>query len=643
MSFYTSSVSGGFWTTTASWTKQGGGSGWPGDGNDPLGDAALIASGSPIYLTGSVTVGLSATSSLLDAITISSRLHLMSGSRLTSKGCITVINGTSASINALVISSQSILKFDASDAAVVANQNHYALRLGNNIIQPWCALITRGQPGNWAEIISEVSGGAFPTRILSAFSNTGYFDVQGLKLTNVGRTQAGGTFATGAYPAMTVSPTASILNTLQDAWFFNCGGDVSNGVISISNVLENTQIVMRRVTTEGSTNPSRVLAWTGTPASFSLGTRSIEGCTFDGMFSVGTNQLSISESYFVVNNGTSFNTTATNITASDVFVHHINHASQQGTTYTPGIWKKVIHYRESSGSSPIGIAPPTTAWNTVYDGLIYQLSGTSALGSILSLGGNSALPTTFSVSNSLFLPRTDGGSGGSIQLGSSIFLNQKFEFNTICFPTSSSTNTVAGGFTFGVAAGAGMSSSVEYIRANLFLRTQATSSTFITTFANSGIYTASTPNIGPIDYNATTNISNTNMYFPPTTKYPTGIPGVITNATGTHDVNLFSFGETAQFVDATRDVPRFNIMLGGTGDSGSIFNTFKNRYLVTGSITTGSTLIRDMWTWIRVGWAPQNTRLANASHLGTTIGAVQMNVVAPNLRKRYYYYSTLFT
>lgn len=563
------SAQSGDWNSVTTWLT----------GNIPgIADTAIIEH--DVTVTSAVTVGTSGVEGTA-AITINSGAKLIiDNAMLTCRGDL-VVNSTLT--GALTLLAGGKLLFD--DTAIGTAQS-YELKLPASSGNPF---FVRGDPGNRCEI-GKVTGATNPTITKSSAIQRGV-DAEYCDFNNLGSasTQGARFYAYGG---------------AEKVRLINCNFD-SCGTINTFGYFGTDYVEVRNCTF---TNPldTEDLYYQNTTVN-TTGTRIFDNCVFMGKPTFITpKDVSIDNCYF----HQPFYVTAPNTQWASFSNNFIRKTNSSGFSVAGDVSNSFV-FNNHDDINPHGIYATFDTFDYVFDGMIFEHSGSNGEGDMI-LVGSPTQAQTVTVRNCIVLPNSVGGHSGTLitHMGS---INHTSRIHNNTFITATDSGGIAVGETY-----LGHAGQIEYCRNNIAWDTTPRNYLIRDYGVNDNI--PDLVSAANLDYNCIYNqLTGTNGPGYDQLEFSSGTPGQ-------NDVLANPY-----FTDSTRDLAKWaEEVLGATGDEPTKHLAAMAALQAVNNPNdpdyNASATVANLLSYIRAGFTPNNQSLRGAAHDGGDIGAVAVNV-----------------
>jgi hypothetical protein len=561
------------------------------------GDTVTIASSShTLTVNVNTTVGHSpGAGDAVAALLCNGPLVLAAGVKLTVRGDLKYANV------AITLQAGATLEFDASAAATPSTALYTAGPTAS--VQPNGGLVCNGTAGAHCTVQSNAGGAN------GRFSNNGFTT----QLNDYVCTYTDFLRIGDATHDALQNYISNNLTTFSftNCTFTNCGQ--VNNVANIPTTVSGWQMVDVKFTGTQSGNPLRVAS----PNALAAGTLVLRRVSFDKTPSFpGAKGILADTCYFHDRVGMSGS--YTNSQLVDCFVRK-DGAVTSGTIVPAATMTRVYALNDYPAGGNIHMwGPVMTNDDITFDGCVYEFNGPDGNGDFIDPAGSPTSIHTLTARNNLVLPTPSYPSAG--WQASALFIgllgntNMRFVVEHNTFPSTNSTDGIYCGDSFNPPAGYFTS-----VKSNLAWDNQGGSRGIFfynrhdTGAANTDVITTADYNCGwnmkvwtDANYGSALSAAGNTMYGTP-----------LSTAPGAHDLPTTT---NPQFKDTTRRLRTWGATQGADGtDAGAL-----------ALLQATPTLIPTMMSWVKSGWAPTNSALANAAHdsaspttvAGGTIGAV---------------------
>jgi len=292
-------------------------------------------------------------------------------------------------------------------------------------------------------------------------------------------------------------------------------------------------------------------------------------------------------------------------TADLVMLYNTSTSTGNPSNIMNGTITKLLSMRTGNSVNPHAFQI-TVRQNTTINGGIWEFGADAEAGDQLQVVTNPAVTTTFDISNVIAPPSPGNlGAGTFVNIshgGSSA--NNRISVQQCTSFFSNVANVAGGVLTENTTGGAGVFTA---IRNNIFWKSSAGSAWAVYDFSG----TVDNGTFTNVNYNCRYN-STDDAYQPADAKFTSPSPP------GTNDIT-----SNPNFVDSTRDFLSWGQSISGslTTIADVMTEVFKSND--DSGFNTGFTLSA-YYTWVRAGYAPQNTAIGTAGNTGGRIGAVDV-------------------
>jgi hypothetical protein len=564
---------------TGNWSS-GGQTTWNQVGVPGNGDTVIIGTGHAITVNVNTTVGHSpgasdATAAVL--VNTTGTLTVAAGIVFTVRGDLKLNDTT------LTLAAGSVLEFDAS-AAGTPSTARYVLQIGTGSGQTNVNCLVNGTSGSRCTIRSN-AGGANARVIDGGFSRGGQITATFCDFTRLGDSANSGWAFWG--------------DTLATFSWTSCVADACGPIVLSTGLRHDATFILDSVTFKNSVGTK--CASIGVIDALTTGARQITGTVFDKTIDT------LCQTDFTITNTVFYDGFQAVSGVPTLFSGNLLRISAQPTLSVPGSLAACYVLMDHSTANPHGIGPNQNV-DYVIDGCAFEYTGTDGTGDCILPGEPGSAHTT-TVTHCLALPNAGGNNSGTlVTLGGNANLTVSITHNTYF----TGIQGVAVGETY-----AGRAGLLSAFKNNLAWDTSARGYKLYDSPSDNEVNDLVAA--ANCDYNGGWNLlAGNNGKGYNDQEFSSGNPG-------DHDVS----GDP-QFVDATRNIAKWDLSLGGAGTVANALTELRKRNDAAGY--NASYTIAALLTYVRAGFAPQSSSYQaaddNVSPSFGWIGAVQGQAVA---------------
>jgi hypothetical protein len=550
----------GNWATAATW-----------DTDEAPGNGHKASVGHAVTVAANATIGTSPSNTTTIVLSIGANITVNPGVTFTVRGNAEITaNATALQVG--TAGGGATLEFDASQAGTPGT--NYKLRLGtSNGAHPTATLRTRGTSGSRSAVRSNSGGGNF--QVVADVNGCGTLDLQFCDFLRVG---------TSALDAFDMDAAGGSI-AIADCTFDACGelglGNALSGgyVFTVADSLwSNTVAADYCIRMAGGTAGA--------------GAKTVSGCAFDAPIRLSLGAVTLSDS--VITGGS--DDTGSGYTLEVANCVYLTDDVSTGAFTLSGDYTDCYFYAGGNGNPHFPILSTDGATPTTVEGCIVEYGGdfVTAGGD----GGNAFYGTgDWTLVNCITLP-----AGEHPELGSGAVTPLANQTVSLIHCTLYSPE-----YTGGILLGDGGASTgmVPECKSNLFWAKLSEPDGLAAYSLGTVIDNQITP--AGCTHNGLVNIQNPAYEGLFTTTQP-----------GANDVRLDATNEATVFVDASRSLATWAV------SRGSVSGTYAGKVAdAKAYLLADPTLIGNLLTHVRTGFAPKAVALRDAGHDAVTIGAVE--------------------